>query len=240
MIRFFFKNHPKFSNQFVSQMLGVTLGRTDTFQDDNEFSSLSKFSVKLMTCGVFPWNWTLRPCSISKIVDLDSSEPWLRRTLTPDNRVVSVGWKISSWTRLGSSGFGFSSFSSSVAAPSLVLNVDFNTCEWNELYYKYIRRLRQNKESRLQLIHRATQSLGLLGSSWQFKRFIKWRQFLTRGRELKVMSQQQRWLSTTRVDKEQRQLNSRELARGWVIDRFKTISINIAHATSLKLLLIFQ
>ena len=126
------------------------------------------------------------------------------------------------------------------ASPSLVLNVDFNTCEWNELYYKYIRRLRQNKESRLQLIHRATQSLGLLGSSWQFKRFIKWRQFLTRGRELKVMSQQQRWLSTTRVDKEQRQLNSRELARGWVIDRFKTISINLAHATSLKLLLIFQ
>ena len=123
---------------------------------------------------------------------------------------------------------------------SLVLNVDFNTCEWNELYYKYIRRLRQNKESRLQLIHRATQSLGLLGSSWQFKRFIKWRQFLTRGRELKVMSQQQRWLSTTRVDKEQHQLNSRELARGWVIDRFKTISINLAHATSLKLLLIFQ
>ena len=116
------------------------------------------------------------------------------------------------------------------ASPSLVLNVDFNTCEWNELYYKYIRRLRQNKESRLQLIHRATQSLGLLGSSWQFKRFIKWRQFLTRGRELKVMSQQQRWLSTTRVDKEQRQLNSRELARGWVIDRFKTISINLAHA----------
>ena len=74
--------------------------------------------------------------------NLDSSEPWLRRTLTPDNRVVSVGWKISSWTRLGSSGFGFSSFSSSVAAPSLVLNVDFNTCEWNELYYNYIRRLR--------------------------------------------------------------------------------------------------
>ena len=28
-----------------------------------------------------------------------------------------------------SNGFGFSSFSSSVAAPSLVLNVDFNTCE---------------------------------------------------------------------------------------------------------------
>ena len=196
-----------------------------------------------MTCSVFPWNWMFRPYSISKIVDLDSSEPWLRRTLTPDNRVVSVGWKISSWsswTRLGSNGFGFSSFSSSVAAPSLVLNVDFNTCEWNELYYKYIRRLRQNKESRLQLIHRATQSLGLLGSSWQFKRFIKWRQILTRGRELKVMSQQQRWLSTTSVDKEQRQLNSRELARGWVTDRFKTISINIAHATSLKLLLIFQ
>ena len=63
-------------------------------------------------------------------------------TLTPANLVVSVGWKISSWTRLGSSGFGFSSFSSSVAAPSLVLNVDFNTCEWNELYYNYIRRLR--------------------------------------------------------------------------------------------------
>ena len=44
------------------------------------------------------------------------------------------------------------------------------------------------------------------------------------------MSQQQRWLSTTRVDKEQRQLNSRELARGWVTDRSKSISINIAHA----------
>ena len=43
MIRFFFKNHPKFSNQFVSQngKLGVTSGRTDTFQNDNEFSSLS-------------------------------------------------------------------------------------------------------------------------------------------------------------------------------------------------------
>ena len=188
------------------------------------------------------WRWVLfslqifRPSNWRRVAFFREIERYVRvqfqklSTLTPANLVVSVGWKISSWTRLGSNGFGFSSFSSSVAAPSLVLNVDFNTCEWNELYYKYIRRLRQNKESRLQLIHRATQSLGLLGSSWQFKRFIKWRQFLTRGRELKVMSQQQRWLSTTRVDKEQRQLNSRELARGWVIDRFKTISINLAHA----------
>ena len=29
----------------------------------------------------------------------------------------------------------------------------------------------------------------------------------------------------------QQQLNSCELARGWVTDRFKSISINIAHAT---------
>ena len=182
MICFFFKNHPKFSQPicFSKWEIGRDIGA------NRHFSGWQwvLFSLQIFRQINDVWRFFVK-LNVPSVFDFKNCRPWLQRTLTPDNRVVSVGWKISSWTRLGSSGFGFSSFSSSVAAPSLVLNVDFNTCEWNELYYKYIRRLRQNKESRLQLIHRATQSLGLLGSSWQFKRFIKWRQFLTRGRELK-------------------------------------------------------
>ena len=111
------------------------------------FRHLSGWRWVLFSLQIFrPSNWRrvafFVKLNVTSVFNFKNCRPWLQRTLTPDNRVVSVGWKISSWTRLGSSGFGFSSFSSSVAAPSLVLNVDFNTCEWNELYYNYIRRLR--------------------------------------------------------------------------------------------------
>ena len=77
-IRFFFKNHPKFSNQFVSQMLGVTLGRTDTFQNDNEFSSLS---LQIFREIDDVWRFFRE---ISKIVDVSGSA----RQMESENSIV--------------------------------------------------------------------------------------------------------------------------------------------------------
>ena len=98
------------------------------------FSLSSNFPWNWWRVAFFSWNWTRDVC-ISKIVDVSGSEPV--NGVGEFNRVVfrlkNPSWF--SWTRLGSNGFGFSSFSSSVAAPSLVLKLDFNTCEWNELYY---------------------------------------------------------------------------------------------------------
>ena len=80
MIRFFFKNHPKFSNQFVSRngKLGVTLGRTDTFQNDNEFSSLS---LQIFREIDDVWRFFRE---ISKIVDVSGSA----RQMESENSIV--------------------------------------------------------------------------------------------------------------------------------------------------------
>ena len=108
MIRFFFKNHPKFSNQFVSRngKLGVTLGRTDTFQNDNEFSSLFFLFQKLsmLAARLGKWSRKIQSCSF------------------PVEKFVVV------FHQQDECGFFLVQFFS-FAAPSLVLKLDFNTCE---------------------------------------------------------------------------------------------------------------